>query len=132
MKLSYILYLLPLLILLIIMMACTQKNDAIRSVDAETFRSEITAPSTAGEQPLQLLDVRTPDEYNAGHIEGAKLLDVNAPDFLQRAQSELQIDSPIYLYCRSGGRSMKAAQMLAAEGFTVVNLEGGYLAYTKL
>lgn len=132
MKLSYIRYLIPLFILLIIMMACTQKNDAIRSVDAETFRSEITAPSHADAQSLQLLDVRTPEEYNAGHIEGAKLLDVNAPDFLQRAKAELQADSPIYLYCRSGARSMKAAQMLAAEGFTVVNLKGGYLAYTEL
>lgn len=124
MNISKLLYL-PILIL--IMISCNQSRNAIRSVDAATFRSEIEANG-----PVQLLDVRTPEEYQAGHISGAILIDVNDTSFLEKATHELQPDRPVYLYCRSGTRSMKAAELLTTKGFHVVNLRGGYLAYSKL
>lgn len=71
-----------------------------------------------------LLDVRTQEEYTAGHIDGAVLI----PDFeiSQRAEAELpDKDAVILVYCRSGRRSALAAQELAAMGYTNVYDFGG-------
>jgi len=79
-----------------------------------------------------VLDVRTPEEFNAGHIPKAGLLDIKSPDFLQSLGS---LDrSKLYLVnCAVGGRSSRACQNLTALGFTnVVNLEGGFKAWEKV
>ncbi len=77
--------------------------------------------------PFMLLDVRTPQEYAAGHIKGAKLIPV---DELERHLAELPKDRQIYVYCHSGRRSARAAKLLAAHGFTrVENMLGGIVAW---
>lgn len=79
-----------------------------------------------------VLDVRTHEEFNAGHIPKAGLLDIKSPDFMQSLGS---LDrSKLYLVnCAVGGRSSRACQNLAALGFTnVVNLEGGFKAWEKV
>ncbi len=53
---------------------------------------------------LLLLDVRTPGEFAAGHIEGAVNMDALDPDFLKKAK-QLPPDAPLLIYCRSGNRS---------------------------
>ena len=76
-----------------------------------------------------LLDVRTPREIAAGKIDGAVELDFNAPDFADRIAD---LDrAPTYLvYCAAGGRSNKACQLMADEGFErVYNLDGGFTAW---
>lgn len=78
---------------------------------------------------MQIVDVRTKVEYDAGFISGAILIDVTQNDFLERASTILDPKKPVLVYCRSGGRSLKAAKMLAAKNFTVYNLNGGYTAY---
>jgi rhodanese-related sulfurtransferase len=80
----------------------------------------------------QLLDVRREDEFKSGHIEGAFLADwTNKKQFLSRVQY-LDKAKPVYIYCLSGGRSAAAATWLAENGFTtVVNLEGGIIAWKK-
>lgn len=78
---------------------------------------------------VQLLDVRTADEFNEGHIAGAVMADVNEDDFLQQAMAVLEPDRPVAVYCRSGRRSARAASMLANQGFRVTNLDGGVLAW---
>jgi rhodanese-related sulfurtransferase len=67
----------------------------------------------------KLVDVRTPGEFGAGHIDGA----VNVPlhELPQRAQDLGEPDAPIVLYCRSGARSGRAKRMLASRGFTEVH-----------
>ncbi|WP_282783619.1 rhodanese-like domain-containing protein [Phaeodactylibacter xiamenensis] len=76
---------------------------------------------------LQLLDVRTPDEYNAGHIEGAELINFFDEDFVQQVESRFDKDEPLMLYCRSGNRSAKATAKLKAVGFKeIYDLKGGY------
>ncbi|RMZ50531.1 rhodanese-like domain-containing protein [Flavobacteriaceae bacterium PRS1] len=80
---------------------------------------------------VQLIDVRTPKEYNDGHIENARLIDFLSEDFKIKIQ-ELDKEKPIYLYCRSGGRSGKASKVMEEFGFKeIVDLEGGYMAWSK-
>ncbi|MDQ3110732.1 MAG: thioredoxin domain-containing protein [Bacteroidota bacterium] len=67
----------------------------------------------------QLVDVRTPSEYAAGHLEGATNLDWNGGQFQQEA-GKLDKSKPVMLYCRTGGRSTEAAEWLKKEGFTNV------------
>lgn len=76
-----------------------------------------------------LVDVREPDEFAAGHIEGAKLIPLGT---LEAAYSTLPKDGKLVVYCRSGKRSAKAVSVLAAHGYSnAVSLDGGYLAWTK-
>lgn len=66
-----------------------------------------------------LLDVRTSDEFSAGHLDGA----VNIPiDDLEARLGELPRDRDVVVYCRSGRRSAHAATLLGAAGFAVHDL----------
>lgn len=76
----------------------------------------------------QLVDVREPDEVAEGALDGATNIPVG--DVAER-WGELDLNKRVVLYCKAGGRSTKAAEILTAVGFgDVVNLEGGMLAYT--
>jgi len=75
------------------------------------------------ESEFQLLDVRQPREYEAGHIPGAKLIPLGE---LEYRYGELDKDRGIILYCRTGHRSMAASVLLCGLGFeNVYNLNGG-------
>lgn len=74
----------------------------------------------------QLIDVRTPEEYELGHITGAILHSVENIDTFDKNK-----DKTYYVYCKSGNRSAKASEYLAKQGYDVVNLDGGYTAYEK-
>ncbi len=77
--------------------------------------------------PFVFIDVRTPEEYAAGHIPGAKLIPL---DEIEKRISEIPRDKQVYLYCRSGRRSAKAAEILAKHGFAnIENVQGGFLAW---
>lgn len=82
-------------------------------------------------EPLVLVDVRTPPEYEFdGHIAGARLLPLST---LSRRSHELPQDSTIVCVCRSGARSQTACEGLAAQGFTdVVNLRGGMIDWKRV
>lgn len=78
-----------------------------------------------------LLDVRTDDEFAESHLKGATQIDFFSSDFKNKV-SELDKNTPVYVYCRSGGRSGKAAKMMKGMGFKeVYNLEGGILAWQR-
>lgn len=102
-----------------IQMSGCNDNDNIVSVSAPEFDTKIKTDS------VQLLDVRTPQEYAEGHIEGALNINVQSDDFQQMAEKELSKDSTILVYCRSGRRSMDAAGILTRLGYRVINLKGG-------
>lgn len=75
---------------------------------------------------VQVVDVRHPNEWQAGHIEGA----VHIPlDYVLDRVGELDPSRPVVTVCRSGSRSAEAAGDLADEGFYVENLEGGIEAW---
>jgi rhodanese-related sulfurtransferase len=78
---------------------------------------------------LVVLDVRTPEEFAAGHLDGATMLDFYEPDFADRL-AELDPDVPYLLYCRSGNRSGQTAQLMREFGFTdVAEIDGGIVAW---
>lgn len=80
---------------------------------------------------LVILDVRTPDEYDEGHIEGSIMLDFYETDFADRL-SELDPDVPYLVYCRSGNRSGQTTQLMEGLGFsTVYDVDGGVIAWTE-
>ena len=66
-----------------------------------------------------IIDVRTPAEYSAGHLESATLLDLNSGQF-QESLGRLDPDTSYLVYCRSGNRSGQAVAMMAAAGFSNV------------
>ena len=114
--------------LIMIMMCAIQssgciRNDNIVTVSAPEFEKEIKNDS------VQLLDVRTPEEYAEGHIEGAININVQTDEFQPMAEKELSKDSTILVYCRSGRRSMDAAELLTKLGYKVVNLKGGIIGW---
>jgi len=80
-----------------------------------------------------LLDVRNPGEWNddLGHIEGARLIPL--PELAGRMEEiAAWKDRPVVVVCRSGGRSSRAASMLAAAGFRqAMNLDGGMSAWRR-
>lgn len=73
----------------------------------------------------QLLDVRTKEEWDEGHLKGAKLVTVTEEGFLDKAKATLDPKKGVVVYCRSGRRSAMAAEQLRAAGFTVYDLDGG-------
>lgn len=75
-----------------------------------------------------LLDVRQPEEYRSGHINGAKLIPLGE---LSWHINELPKDREIICVCRSGNRSMSATRQLSAAGFNVANLNGGMIAWAR-
>ncbi len=76
-----------------------------------------------------LLDVRTDGEFAEGHLKGATQIDYNSPDFQEKIKA-LNPETPVYVYCRSGGRSGNAANIMKGMGFKAVyNLEGGIMAW---
>jgi phage shock protein E len=75
---------------------------------------------------LTVIDVRTPAEYAASHIAGARNIDVEAADFGSRIAA-LDKTAPYLVYCHSGRRSGIAATQMAAAGFTTV-VDGGAMA----
>jgi len=80
----------------------------------------------------QLVDVRTPAEYEAGTIKDAVNMDVRAADFEKQIET-LEKDQPVFLFCRSGGRSARAASQLEDMGFTTIyDMSDGYLGWGKM
>lgn len=78
-----------------------------------------------------VVDVRTPEEFNQGHLPNAININWYDADFAQQF-SAIDKNETIYLYCKVGGRSAKATEKLDSLGYrNVVNLSGGYDAWPK-
>ncbi len=78
------------------------------------------------DKTVQLVDVRTPDEFNEVHIPGAVNIDVKNSDFPVEAE-KLDKERPVAVYCRSGARSKIAAKILADKGYKVYDLDKGIM-----
>ena len=110
-------------------MACSggsQKAESFATVSVEDFATIIADPD------VQRLDVRTLAEYSKGHIPGSINLNVlEEKHFAAMADSLLQKDRPVALYCRSGKRSRKAAGILSKKGFKVYELDKGFQSWQQ-
>lgn len=102
--------------------ACGQKS--YEDADVKCFSVLIAKPDVV------VLDVRTAEEFDKGHIENALNIDVRQSDFLEKARTALPKDKTIAVYCRSGKRSANVSEQLASDGYKVVNLLGGIIAWT--
>lgn len=80
---------------------------------------------------IQRLDVRTVAEYSEEHIPGSININVLDEQFAAIADSTLQKDKPIALYCRSGKRSKKAAAILSRKGYKVYELDKGFIGWKE-
>lgn len=106
------------------LVACTKSSDKIKRISSTELQSKVG-------QQIQLIDVRTPDEFLENNIEGAQNIDISSNDFEQKV-AQLDQNKPIYVYCRKGSRSRKASQKLEDLGFTeIYDLKGGILEWNK-
>ncbi len=93
--------------------------DGVQVLDVAKYEKKMTQPD------VQLVDVRTPEEFSEGHIENAVNIDFMADDFDAKVAS-LDKEKPVMVYCKSGGRSAKASARLKELGFkSITDLEGG-------
>lgn len=104
--------------------SCQQKGD-FKSVSVDEFSVLIADPD------MQRLDVRTLAEYSEAHIPGSININVLDKTFTEIADSTLQKDKPVALYCRSGKRSKKAAAILSEKGYKVFDLDEGLEGWKK-
>lgn len=97
---------------------CAQETATVQAISPSSYQEQF-AETGAGHL---LIDVRTPEEFASGHIEGA----VNIPvDDLAGRLSEVPQGQPIVVYCRSGNRSATASRILADAGYTGIYDLGG-------
>jgi rhodanese-related sulfurtransferase len=90
---------------------------------SEASVDELEAALQSG---ARLVDVREPDEYEAGHVPGAVLVPLaTVPDSL----GQFSTDGPTYVICKSGARSYRACEFLADQGLEGINIEGGTMAW---
>ncbi|WP_418263762.1 rhodanese-like domain-containing protein [Flavobacterium faecale] len=123
MKLSKLIFLLSVFIL----SSCQKQHSQSQNiVNASTFQQKIETT----ENP-QILDVRTPEEFNQEHIPNALNINWNGDNFEVEAE-KLDKSKPVFVYCKSGGRSKKASAKLTELGFeNVCELEGGFMQWSS-
>lgn len=80
---------------------------------------------------IQLVDVRTPDEYAEAHLANSTNIDVKDASFIENANSKLAKDIPVAVYCRSGQRSKLAASILTKNGYKVYDLDDGIIGWQE-
>ena len=119
-----------LILITILITACSSEKpyegngEIVEKVDAALFQKVIN-------QGGILVDCRTPDEFNDGHINGAKNIDILEENFVDNINA-MDKSQTVFVYCRSGGRSKNASKILKTAGFSkIYDLEGGYTAWRE-
>ena len=103
------------------------KGDSLKSVSTKEFKELIDSRSAES----VILDVRTSEEFQEGHIKDAISIDFYSPTFAGDL-SKFDKDKTYYIYCRSGSRSGKTLEIMNDLGFTsVYNLEKGINDWTE-
>lgn len=92
----------------------------------EMTADELLEKLNAGET-LNLIDVREPDEWEEGHVKQARSIPLS--QFQARAHEVHDVEGEVVFICRSGGRSGRVCEFLTLQGFDVVNVAGGMLAW---
>jgi len=83
------------------------------------------------EGDVVMLDVRTPSEFEQGHIKGARNIDFNNQTSFAKEIADLDKSKTYLVYCRSGNRSAQAQKMMQELGLSTVNLSGGIGAWQR-
>ena len=104
--------------------ANAQESNTTTVLNPQEFKEAIS------EENVQLVDVRTAQEFSEGAIQDSKNIDFFQQDAFKAAFKKMDQEKPVYLYCRSGNRSQKAAAKLESMGFTkIYDLKGGYMGW---
>ncbi|MFN8287823.1 MAG: thioredoxin domain-containing protein [Chitinophagales bacterium] len=112
-----------LLLMFLFCSACNSQSAGVKTLSADEFEKGINGGK------VQIVDVRTPEEYSEKHIANSKNINVNDGAFEQQMNA-LDKNTPVYIYCLAGSRSAKAADWAASNGFKqVYNLDGGITAW---
>jgi len=115
------------LLFLIVTISCKSQN----IVSVEKLQSVSFIEQLKNEE-IQLIDVRTSKEYEQGAIKDARLMNFFDEDFKEQLL-KLNKEKPVYVYCKSGGRSKKTSKTLVKLGFKeVYDVKGGYDEWKKL
>jgi rhodanese-related sulfurtransferase len=111
---------------IILLAGCSSTGSATTvNLNVSEFSQKITEPGVI------ILDVRTPEEFASGHIQGAVNIDFNSGDFANEI-TRLNPSETYAIYCRSGSRSGQAASIMHVAGFhDVSNLNGGVIDWTN-
>lgn len=108
----------------LLLAGCSTSSSAV-DLSVSEFSSKVT------EAGVIILDVRTPGEFNEGHIEGAILVDFQSGNFENEIAS-LDKSKTYAVYCRSGNRSGQAVKVMSEAGFTkLYNLDGGVIDWAN-
>ncbi len=100
-----------------------QQNDVYKVLEVQVFKDSIS------NKEVQLIDVRTPEEFSSGHIKDAENIDFFSEEFTNEFD-KLDKNKPVYIYCKSGNRSKQTGEKLSAMGFKeIYDLKGGFLNY---
>ncbi len=116
----------PLFVMAFCCLAASSCGQKFETVNTETFAQLIAETDS-----LQLVDVRTPEEFAKKRIPASVNIDVNDSLFMTNVAEKLETGKPVAVYCRSGARSEKAAKELAKAGFNVTNLKGGITSWME-
>ena len=106
-----------------------EKKDGVTHVDAKGA-AKLLSEKDEKKKPV-ILDIRTPEEFQEGHLEGAKNIDFKADDFSEKI-AKLDRDKPYVVHCRSGGRSGQSLETFKKLGFkNIIHLDGGILGWQE-
>ncbi len=96
-------------------------------IDAAATKALLDSPPDG----LVVLDVRTPEEFAGGRLPGAVMIDIYEADFAEKIGA-LDKHVPYLVYCKAGGRSAKAAELMEQVGFeSVVDYGGGWMDWAE-
>ncbi|HRO76562.1 MAG TPA: rhodanese-like domain-containing protein [Crocinitomicaceae bacterium] len=109
--------------LTLLISSCTAQNtEHYKVLNTKEYQQVLTKNKS-----IQLVDVRTPEEFAEGHLENAVNININSSNFAKQVE-KLDKSKPVYIYCRSGGRSRTAGATLEKMGFKeIYDLKGGIL-----
>ena len=98
-----------------------QQEGFVKKIDKTTLQEMAVG------KEVQLIDVRTPEEYQNGHIDDALNFNVNDDTKFLDQIATLNKDEPVYIYCKMGGRSNRAAELMKQKGFKkIYDYSGGF------
>lgn len=117
--------------LAVVFLFCLAGTSSMAQIGVENLNAQQAAQLTRTSKDLVVLDVRTPAEFQSGHLKNAINVDYKAPDFEQQL-AKLDKTKPYLVHCAVGGRSTKTLPLLQKLGFkNVRHLDGGLQAWQQ-
>jgi len=119
------------LAILLAFQSCKDYSKDTTTGDIELISPQQVYDVVNSEDSVQLVDVRTPNEYKVSHLKGAQNICVTSDNFKEKVKT-LDKNKPVYVYCKMGTRSATAAKLLKDLGFTkIYDMDGGILLWEE-